>query len=130
MYQPRGGAGRWGATEQESRAPEEIFAHHIEALRAEDIEGVLLDYADDACLITPYDMLRGRDAIRGFFARLFQLLPQAEWDVATCLADNILLLEWTADSATKRIPDGVDTFIFRDGLIQAQTVRFTLISKA
>jgi hypothetical protein len=103
MYQPVGGAARWGATEQVTRSPEEIFAHHIEALRAEDLEGVMIDYADDACLILPYDVLRGRDAIRAFFARAFQLLPQAEWEVATCFADELLLIEWTADYARTRV---------------------------
>jgi hypothetical protein len=32
----------------------------------------------------------------------------------------------TADSASTRIEDGIDTFVFRDGLIRVQTVRYTV----
>jgi hypothetical protein len=37
----------------------------------------------------------------------------------------VLFLEWAADSAVNRVDDGVDTFVFRDGMIWAQTVRYT-----
>jgi hypothetical protein len=36
----------------------------------------------------------------------------------------VLYLEWTARSGSRRL-DGVDTFVFRDGRIRAQTVRYT-----
>lgn len=40
--------------------------------------------------------------------------------------DDVLFLEWAADSAATRIEDGIDTFVFRDGLVRVQTVRYTL----
>ena len=40
--------------------------------------------------------------------------------------DDILLLEWKATSAGSRVEDGIDTFVFRNGLIRVQTVRYTL----
>jgi hypothetical protein len=43
---------------------------------------------------------------------------------------DLLFLEWTADAAQTRVDDGIDTFVFRDGLISAQTVRYTLQHKA
>ena len=42
----------------------------------------------------------------------------------------MLFLEWTADAAATRVEDGLDTFIFRDGLIRVQTVRYTLQHKS
>jgi hypothetical protein len=36
-------------------------------------------------------------------------------------------LEWKADAGSTRVEDGVDTFLFREGEIRAQTVRYTLI---
>jgi hypothetical protein len=39
--------------------------------------------------------MRGKDAIRAFFAGVFQALPQAQW---------------TADSRLSSVSDGVDTF--------------------
>jgi hypothetical protein len=35
-------------------------------------------------------------------------------------------LEWSARSGERRVEDGVDTFLVRDGLIVVQTVRYTV----
>ena len=43
--------------------------------------------------------------------------------------DDLLFIEWSADSERTRVDDGIDTFVFRDGLIQGQTVRYTLQQK-
>jgi hypothetical protein len=52
------------------------------------------------------------------FRQLFADLPDAAWDVKTQIhQDNVLLMEWSADAARSRVDDGVDTFVFRDGLI-------------
>src|SRR2546425_12340740 len=117
------------STELSKRTPEEIFAHHAQALGAEDLEATALDYAEDAVLITQDGVMRGKTAIRGFFTAAFQALPKAQWGVKTTYVDNILFLQWTADSARASVSDGVDTFIFKDGLIQDQTMRFTLVPK-
>jgi len=122
-------ASRWGAIEYETRSPEEIFAHHVESLRAEDLEGILLDYADDACIVAGSSVLRGKEAIARFYVRSLQLLPRAEWEVRATFADDVALVEWTADAAANRVADGVDTFVFADGLIRAQTVRCTIEPK-
>jgi hypothetical protein len=119
-----------GTAERALRPPEEIFAHHAQALGAEDLDAIVMDYADDACIITPAGVTRGKAGIRGIFADLLQTVPKATWGVKTIFVDDILFLEWIADSAQNSIRDGVDTFIFRDGLIRAQTVRFSVVSKA
>ncbi len=117
------------ATELSKRTPEEVFAHHAQALGAEDLNATVMDYADRAYIITSSGVLRGKDAIRDFFAGVFQALPQAKWGVKTTFVDSILFLEWTADSTRASVSDGVDTFIFKDGLIQVQTVRCTVVPK-
>ena len=58
-------------------------------------------------------------------------MPNAAWELPTQIyEDDLLFLEWTADAAQTRVDDGIDTFVFRDGLIRAQTVRYTLQHKA
>jgi hypothetical protein len=47
----------------------------------------------------------------------------------TKFVDDILFLEWSAESAHTRVEDGIDTFVFREGLIRVQTVRYTLQRK-
>jgi predicted SnoaL-like aldol condensation-catalyzing enzyme len=116
-------------TDLSKRTPEEVFTHHAQALGAENLDATLLDYADNACIILPSGVLRGKEAIGNFFAGVFQALPKAQWNLKTIYEGNVLFLEWTADSAPASVSDGVDTFIFQDGLIQVQTVRCTVVPK-
>ncbi len=81
-----------------ARTPQEIFEHHATALIAGDIDGIVADYADDATFGVPVQVFE----------------------------DDILFLQWSAVSEKSRIPDGVDTFVFRDGLIRVQTLFHTL----
>ena len=120
---------RPGAAGLSKRTPEEIFAHHGQAMGAQDLDATMMDFADTAVLVTSEGVRRGKDALRNFFDGLFRALPQAQWGVKTIYVDNLLFLEWTGDSARASVSDGVDTFIFKNGLIQAQTVRCTIVPK-
>jgi len=85
------------------------------------------DYAEDAVFISPTGVLRGLDGIRAAFTQLLADLPSASWDLKTQIYEgDVLFLEWAADAGSTRSDDGIDTFVFRDGLIQTQTVRYTL----
>jgi hypothetical protein len=110
-----------------ARTPQEIFEHHATALVAGDLEGIVSDYADDALIITPGGVLRGKDGVREAVTSLLGELPDADWAVPTqVFEDDILFIEWSAVSEKSRVRDGVDTFVFRDGLIRVQTVRHTV----
>jgi hypothetical protein len=62
--------------------------------------------------------------------RLLADVPDAAWNLKTQVyEDDVLFLEWAADAAGTRVEDGIDTFVFRDGLIRVQTVRYTLLRK-
>ena len=110
-----------------ARTPEEVFSHHAQALGAGDLDEILADYADDAAFITPAGVKCGKDGVREAFTQLLADVPNADWDLKTLIyVDDVLLLEWAADAARTRVEDGIDTFVFRDGLIRLQTVRYTL----
>lgn len=114
-----------------TRTPQEVFAHHGQALGAGDLDEIVADYSDDAFLITPAGVKRGKDGIRETFVQLLADVPNASWDLKTQIyEDDILFLEWAADSADTRVDDGIDTFVFRDGMIRVQTVRYTLLHKS
>ncbi len=117
------------ASKLSQRTPQEVFEHHVQALGAEDLEGILLDYPETARVITPAGVAQGKDAIREVFTRLIHDVPKAKWELKTTFTGDILFLEWTADSAQANIPDGVDTFIFKDGMIAVQTIRYTAVPK-
>lgn len=113
-----------------TRTPEEVFAHHVQSLRAGDLDEIVADCADDAIFITPARTRRGKDGIRAAFTQLLADVPDAAWNLKTQIyEDDVLLLEWAADAEATRVEDGLDTFIFRDGLIRVQTVRYTLQHK-
>jgi len=114
-----------------TRTPEEVFQHHAEALGAGDLDEIVADYADDAVFITPAGVKRGKDGIRAAFTQLIADVPDAAWELKTCIhEDDVLFLEWTADAAATRVEDGIDTFVFRDGQIRVQTIRYTLLIRA
>ena len=114
-----------------TRTPEEVFAHHAQSLGAGDLDEIVADYADDAILITPAGTRRGKDGVRAGFTQMLADVPDAAWNLKTQIyEDDVLLLEWAADAAATRVEDGLDTFIFRDGLIRVQTVRYTLQHKS
>lgn len=53
-------------------------------------------------------------------------MPQAQWDLETVFADDVLYLEWKAKGGGRTVDDGIDTFIFQDGLIRVQTVVYSV----
>jgi uncharacterized protein (TIGR02246 family) len=110
-----------------TRSPEEVFQHHAQALGAGDLDEIVADYTDDAVFITPAGVLRGTDGIRAAFTQLLADVPNADWELKTQIYENdVLFLEWAATAAATKVEDGIDTFVFSDGLIRLQTVRYTL----
>ena len=41
-------------------------------------------------------------------------------------ADDVLYLGWKATGGGRKVENGVDTFIFKDGMIRVQTVVYTV----
>jgi len=110
-----------------SRSPQEVFQHHAGVLIAGDIDGIVSDYSDDAVFISPNGVLRGKDGIREAFTKLLEDVPNADWSVPTQVFEgDVLFIEWSAHADKTFVEDGIDTFVFRDGEIAVQTVRYTL----
>ena len=107
----------------------DLLQRHMDALAAGDVDALMRDYADDAVFITPSGVLRGKDGVREGFTKLLSDVPNADWAVPTQIFEgDVLFIEWSATAAQSRVEDGIDTFVFRDGLITVQTVRYTLIT--
>ena len=110
-----------------TRSPQEVFDHHAQALGAGDLEGIVSDYSEDAILISQGDTCRGKDGVREVFTRLLSDVPQASWQLPTMVfADDVMYLEWRAQSGDRHIDDGIDTFVFREGQIRVQTIRYSV----
>jgi len=111
-----------------TRTSEEVFAHHGQALGAEDLEDIVADYSDDAILVLQKQVYRGKDGARQVFTQLLGDVPQAKWELDTVFVDDVLYLEWKATGGGRTVQDGIDTFIFKDGMIRVQTVVYTVQS--
>jgi ketosteroid isomerase-like protein len=110
-----------------TRTPQEVTAHHVQAMGAQNLDELVADYAEDAVFITSAGVMHGKNGVRAGFTQLFNDLPHASWDIKTPIFEgDVLFVEWAADSATTRAYDGVDTFVFGDGLIRVQTTRYSL----
>ena len=109
-----------------TRTPEEVFAHHGQALGAENLEEIVADYTEDAILIVNKAVFRGKDGARAVFTALLSDLPSAAWQLDTVFADDVLYLGWKATGGGRKSEDAIDTFIFKDGLIAVQTVFYTV----
>jgi ketosteroid isomerase-like protein len=103
----------------------QVFEHHLGALGAGDLDGILSDYADESMLIGPDGALKGKPAIRGFFESVVASLFKPgtyEFTVDTLhIADDVVYVVWHANCASVNIVFAADTFLIRNGKIAVQT---------
>ncbi|MFF0479336.1 nuclear transport factor 2 family protein [Streptomyces sp. NPDC004284] len=119
-------------TDTSARTPQEVFADHGNRLGTGDLDLISRNYTEDAVFVTPDGVLNGREGVKEGIGRLLTDLPDADWQLTPQFAGGVLFLQWTAATATHQVTDGTDgtdTFVFRDGLISAQTVRYTLTDR-
>jgi uncharacterized protein (TIGR02246 family) len=113
-----------------ARTNQEAFETHLEALLSGDLERLAADYTEDCIQISNRQTRRGKDGVKEGFAAIYADLAAAG-EVKTVevpvrvYEDNVLYIEWWADLGDMRC-DGVDTFVFEDGQISIQTVKYDL----
>jgi ketosteroid isomerase-like protein len=114
-----------------ARTPQAAFETHLEALGTGDLDKIAADYSDNCIQISNRRTRRGKAGVKEAFAQIFSELSAAgelkglEVPVRV-YEDNVLYIEWWADLGDMRC-DGVDTFIFENGLITAQTVKYDIV---
>ena len=119
------------ATAETSReVMEQVIARHVDNVKAGNADGVMVDYADEAILVTPPGMMDpkgtfvGKNNVRKFFDWLAgpEILPGAKTMTYTtdAVGPNTLLFHWTQFPGTPKEVKGYDVFVFRDGKIVYQ----------
>lgn len=113
------------------RTVKEIWEHHKVAFDNADLEELMLDYAEDSVYVTTNKSLVGKSKIRELYKNHFASLEEDSSSsiISEKIEGEIVFFEWTADSPSINISDGVDTFVIRDGFIVAQTMRATVVNK-
>ena len=113
-----------------ARTPQEAFETHLEALGSGDLDRLAADYSDDCIQISNRQIYRGKAGVKDGFAQIFADLSAVgevkALEVPTRVYEgNVLYIEWWAQVGESRC-EGVDTFVFEDGLITIQTVKYDI----
>lgn len=111
------------------RPAKEVLEDHWALAEAGNLEEDLArNYAEDVVFLTGFGTHHGHDGARALHRRLSQLLPDARFVYRTRLVhDDVGFLEWTARGHDTVIPDGVDSYLVREGRIVVQTIHYTAV---
>jgi ketosteroid isomerase-like protein len=109
------------------RTPQQAFDARNAALAAGDLDAAFCAYDDDAVVMMPGSVVRGRENIQTAFLAFGSLFGgQFPTITSTTEADDVLLVTYTITGPTLSITDGADTFVVRRGRISRQVVHATL----
>ena len=113
-----------------ARSTEQVFENHKNAILNGDFPKLMADYDDDSVLMTTDGTFVGKEAIQGFFQNIFAAHPNVRvYFRKQVVEDDMLLLEWSAESDVATLDPGVDTFLIRDDKIRRQTMWFMATPK-
>ena len=110
--------------EQKNGVPttQDVLTHHLNCFG--DIAGTMADYTAESRFFTPDGLLRGSEAIRGFFVRSFEEFakPGMSFEMLRQEVEGeTAYIVWRAETADNIFELGSDTFIVRNGKIVTQT---------
>ena len=106
----------------------EVLDARMQAFFAGDIDRLMRFYAEDAVVVLPGSVVRGRDAIRQAFLAFGSAFGGVMPTITSVTsADDVVLADPLLITPGPSIPDGADTFVIRDGEIGTQTVHGTLV---
>jgi hypothetical protein len=101
---------------------EQVVLRHNRAMGARNLDAIMEDYADNAILIDPAGVARGKAAIRKSFEGLLSIPNLVLAPPSRQLFEGeVAYLVWTPEPG-KPGREGAETLIVRGGKIVAQTV--------
>jgi hypothetical protein len=117
---------RSGGRTRARRSPEEVLHDHLRLRAAgEAEEDIATNYAEDVVVVDRHEIRHGHEGVRDAVAALAEHLPDARFEyVTTHIAGEIGYLEWCAEADGRHVQYGADSFVIRDGVIQAQTLYY------
>jgi len=105
------------------RSAAEVLAHHLKCFADRDMDGTLSDYSADALLFSVDGAVRGHDAIRAVFEKLFREFSKPGASITSKLRlveGDYVYLVWTAETPNNSYELASDTFVIRNGSIHMQ----------
>jgi len=110
----------------------DIFNQHVTAFNSGDLEAVLNDFNDQSIVITADGTFEGLAQIRSVYRNLLAEFGNIDrgdsagftFDV-TQVRDDMLVINWHAQSLNYIFPYGTDTFVCRNGKVHRQSICFS-----
>lgn len=102
----------------------DVLDHHLKCFGECNLEGILLDYSEDAVLFMPTGSFKGTDAIKSVLKAVLSEFgkPGATFRMHQHLIDGeYAYIFWSAETADNLYEAATDTFVVRDGKIAAQS---------
>lgn len=101
----------------------EVWARHIEAWNARDLEAISADYGPNSILILNNVVFSGPGEIREAFRQLFTIFDQGENEIdPPVLEGRVIYITWHFTPRGGAAVDGTDTFLVEKGKITVQTI--------
>ena len=111
------------------RSPEQVIRAHVAAIIAGDLDAAMCDFAPNAAVILPGQVITGETNIRAGLSGMAAVLGTGTPTIQTLTVhDDTVLLTFSAYGFPCIIPDGSDTYVVKQGRIVVQTVHDTLYS--
>ena len=105
------------------RSTAEVLDHHLKCFAARDMEGVLADYSADAVFFGPEGALRGPNAIKPVFEKMFAEFAKPGRSFAMkqrLIEGEYAYIVWTSETADNSYELASDTFVIQNGSIRLQ----------
>lgn len=113
-----------------TQATQDVLTHHSNSFG--DLVNTMAAFTAESKLFTPEGLLRGPEAIRGFFEQLFAEFakPGASFEMLREEVEGeVAYIVWRAEMADNRYELGTNTFIVQNGKIVTQTFAAKVVPK-
>jgi hypothetical protein len=117
----------------ELRSTAEVLAHHFKCFADRDLDGIMADYSADALFFTPDGVLRGPEAIRGVFEKLFSEFAKPGASIASkkrLVEGKYVYSVFTAETPDNSYELANDVFVVQNGTIQMEAFTAKLHPKS
>lgn len=102
----------------------QVLDHHWKTFESNDLDGVMIDYAEESILITPDKTYKGLAEIRENFVSAFAAFPKDSTKMTltkSIVQQDVGYIIWEATTPKFRLSFATDTFIIQNGKIIRQT---------
>lgn len=114
-------------------SPAGVAERHFKTLVEGDLDGMMVDYADSAFILTPDGALKGKDAIREHYAALLKELAGegAAFNRGDVRVNReVAYITWKADTPVNKYEIATDTLVIRNGKIVGQSFAALVTAKS